>query len=243
MDKLTFSGGCCSSGILVSFSGMNLTLDQQYRIVFDNITTTPGSTSIVLNPTGYYLSLSDTSPVLSTFFSSKSNFSDNSSLSLIRLSVYDSAESLVYTDYKSIACENLCGSGIPLSPTPTMTPTITPTITQTPTPSPSPPYSIPIKASFDNLINSVGSCKNALIKAKAYGIINQQYRYSFNTDMSGVDLKISNPSGYIILTENPQYIYTTISLPESCRDYNLEFGLSDGTNHVQAAASFRCGVC
>jgi hypothetical protein len=246
VEKLNYSGLSCASGILISFSGLNLSLDETYKIKFDNVNTIPLTTVLKLNPTGYMLTPSEPSPVLQTFFSSVSNISDNSSINLVSLSVYNSNEELIYRDYKSIACENMCGSGVPISPTPSVTPTITPTNTPTPTPTPpppTPPALLNIRAMFDRLINQLGSCDKVLIRAKAYGNINQTYTYSFGTDMSGVNLGISNPSGFITILENPTYVYTTISLPESCKNYSLEFGLSDGTNTVQSAAIFRCGNC
>ena len=246
VEKLNYSGSACASGILISFSGLNLSLDQTYKIKFDNINTIPITTILRLNPTGYFLTPSETSPVLQTFLSSRSNISDNSSINLVSLSIYNSNEELIYKDYKAISCENMCGSGVPIPPTPSVTPTLTPTNTPTPTPTPpppTPPALLNIRASFDRLINKLGSCNKALIRAKAYGNLNQTYAYSFGTDMSGVDLEISNPSGFITILENPTYVYTTITLPESCKNYSLEFGLSDDTNTVQSAAIFRCGNC
>lgn len=242
-EKLNYSGNCCSSGILVSFSGLNLSLDKTYRVVFNNVDNIPMTTNVKLNPTGYSLTPSETSPLLQTLFTSNSNISDNSSINLISLSVYNDQNELVHKDYKTLACEDMCGSGIPLSPTPSITPTQTPTSTPTPTPTPQPPPLFVIRAAYDNLINKLPSCNNTLIKAKAYGNINQTYSYSFATDMVGVDLKISNPSGYITIFENPTYVYTNITLPESCKNYSLEFGLSDGTDTVQSVAVFSCGNC
>lgn len=245
-EKLNYSGNSCASGILVSFSGLDLSLDQRYRITFDSVNTIPLTTVLKLNPTGYFLTPSETSPILQTLFSSRSNISDNSSVNLISLSVYNSNEELIYRDYKAINCENMCGSGVPIPPTPSVTPTMTPTNTPTPTPTPpppTPPALLTIRAAFDGLINRLGSCNNVLIRAKAYGNINQTYSYSFGTDMTGVDLKISNPSGVITILENPTYVYTNITLPESCKNYSLEFGLSNGVDTVQSAAIFKCGNC
>lgn len=245
-EKLKYSGAACSSGILISFSGINLSLDETYKVVFDKIDSIPITTNVKLNPTGYFLKPSDTSPVFQTFLSSSSNISDNSSVNLISLSVYNNQNSLIYKDYKTLSCENMCGSGVPMQPTPSVTPTFTPTNTPTPTPTPSqppPPPLLTIRAAYDNLINKLSSCEKVLIKAKAYGTINQTYSYTFGTDMTGVDLKISNPSGYITIFENPTYVYTNITLPESCKNYSLEFGLSDGTNTVQSVANFSCGNC
>jgi hypothetical protein len=245
-EKLNYSGNVCSSGVLIDFSGLNLSLDQIYKIKFDHINTIPATTIVKLNPTGYFLIPSETSPVLQTVFSSNSNISDNSSINLISLSVYNSDEELIYRDFTSIACENICGPGVELQPTPPPTPTITPTNTLTPTPTssaPIPPALFSIRAVFDALINKLGSCNKVLVRGKAYGNINETYSYSFGTDMIGVDLNISNPSGLITIFENPTYVYTTITLPESCKDYSLEFGLSDNTRTVQSVAMFRCGNC
>lgn len=244
IEKLNYTGQFCKSGVLVFFSGINLSLDETYRIRFDTVNAIPSGTIVKLNPTGYALTPSETSPILTTLFTSRSNISDNSSSNLIALSIYNSSDNLIYKDYKSIVCENLCGNGFVVTPTPTVTPTITPTITLTPSqtpPQPSPLFSI--RAAFDQLINKLPFCDKVLIKAKAFGTINQTYSYSFGTDMSGVDLQISNPSGSITILQNPTYVYTTISLPESCKNYSLEFGLSDGVNTVQSAAIFSCGNC
>lgn len=239
IEKLNYSGGLCSSGILVQFSGVNLALDQNYTVSFKATSSIPGTTSVVCNPTGYVLSPSNQSPILITLVKINSSISDNSSINLINLSVYDSSDTIVYNDYKSIVCANLCGSGVPITPTPTVTPTFMPTPTPTPTPAPE----IPIKAIFDKMINILPVCNKALVSAKAYGILNQTYRYSFGSDMSSVDLNISNPSGYITLLQNPTTIYTTITLPEQCKNYVLEFGLFDEQYSVQSAAAFRCGNC
>jgi hypothetical protein len=250
-QKLKYSGNLCSSGVLVSFSGLNLSLEDTYKIIFNNVGSFPsGNTNVIFNPTGYILSPSEPSPIVQTLFRANSNMSDNSSLNLIGLSIYNSQNQLIYTEYKSIACENLCGPGVPIPPTPTptntptMTPTITPTITTTPTPTPTPPPPpLAIVASWDRYINKLGNCSNVTIRAKAYGVIGQTYNYQFNTDMNGVDLNISNPSGVITIFENPTYVYTAISLPASCQNYTLEFGISDGFNTVQSVGVFRCGNC
>jgi len=251
-EKLLYSGNACSSGMLISFSGLNLSLDDTYRIVFNNITSFPlGNTSVIFNPTGYTISPSETSPVVQTLFRATSNISDNSSLNLIQLSIYNSQNQLIHTDYKSISCENLCGSGVPVPPTPTptntptMTPTITPTRTPTPTPTvSSPPQPLAIVAAWDRYMNKIPDCSNITIRAKAFGVIGQTYNYQFSTDMVGVDLNISNPSGIITIFENPTYVYTSISLPNSCQNYTLEFGLKDSANNqVQSVGVFRCGNC
>lgn len=246
VQKLSYSGPVCASGIVISFSGLNLSLDETYRISFNNLSTIPETTSVTLNPTGFMLSPSETSPVLSTIFKSQSNYSSNASLNLIGLSVYNSSNELIHRDYKSISCDSLCGTGVPVSPTPTVTPTITPTITPTPTQTPPPPSPQPtlnIKTAFDKLINVLPTCNKVLIRAKAYGDLNRTYAYTFGTDMTDVNLQISNPSGYITILQNPTYVYTNITLPESCKDYVVEFGLSDANNTVQSAAVFRCGNC
>lgn len=242
-EKLNYSGNVCGSGFVVSFSGLSLSLDQTYRVEFNSLNTIPATTVLRLNPTGYFLTPSETSPIIQTLFSSNSNISDNSSVNLIGLSIYDESNTLIHRDYKSIVCENLCGSGFPVSPTPTSTPTMTPTHTPTPTPTPQSIPTLSIRAEFDKLINRLPSCNNALVRAKAYGVVGQTYAYSFGTDMTGTNLNISEPSGYISIIANPTYVYTNITLPESCKDYALEFGLSDGTDTVQAAAIFRCGNC
>lgn len=243
VEKIQYSGGLCSSGIVISFSGANLALEETYKVVFERINTLPSSTIVLLNPTGYTIVPSEKSPVFQTLFRSNSNISDNSSTNLISLSIYNNVNTLIYKDYKSIVCGNLCGSGFPVTPTPTITPTVTPTIAVTPTPTPSMQPVLNFRTAFDKLINNTPGCNQILVKGKAYGVINQRYAYSFGTDMTGVDLKISNPSGFITLLENPTDIYTTITLPDSCRSYSLEFGLSDGTDTVQSAAIFRCGNC
>ena len=246
VEKLKYSGPLCSSGIIVSFSGVSLQLDTRYKVQFESINTIPYDANAMLNPTGYFLTPSEKSPIISTIFSAKSNISDNSSINLIALKLYDQKQNLIHTDYKSITCENLCGSGVVIPPTPSVTPTLTPTLTPQPTPAASPPplpSLLNMRANFDRTINNSLTCNNILVKAKAYGSVGQSYFYTFGTDMGGVDLQISNPSGYIVLSENPTYIYTTITLPESCKNYILEFGLSDGTNAVQSAASFNCGNC
>lgn len=246
VQKISYSGSVCSSGVLISFSGLNLSLDETYKIGFNNLSNIPETTSVTLNPTGYLLSPSETSPILSTIFRSHSNYSTNASVNLIGLSVYNSSNELIHRDYVAITCDSLCGTGVPISPTPTMTPTITPTITPTPTrtpPAPSPPATLNIKTGFDQLINILPSCNNVLIRAKAYGDLNQTYAYAFGTDMTDVDLQISNPSGYITILQNPTYVYTNITLPESCKDYVLEFGLSSNIHTVQSLGIFRCGNC
>ena len=43
-NKLRYSGKICESGILVSFSGINLSLDDTYKIQFDTVNTVPDST-------------------------------------------------------------------------------------------------------------------------------------------------------------------------------------------------------
>lgn len=237
IEKLNYSGGSCFSGILVKFSGVNLALDQTYTVGFTATNSIPGTTSVKCNPTGYLLSPSEGSPVLITLVNINSSMSDNSSINLINLSVYDNSNTIVYNDYKTIVCENLCGNGVPITPTPSITPTITPT------PSPTPGPEVPIKAVFDKVINILPVCNKALVSAKAYGILNQTYRYSFGSDMNAVDLQISNPSGHITLLQNPTTIYTTITLPEECKNYVLEFGLFDDQYSVQSAAAFRCGNC
>lgn len=246
IEKISYSGTVCLSGVIVSFSGINLSLDERYSVRFNRLSTIPETTSVTINPTGYLLTPSETSPILSTLFTSASNYTSNASINIISLSIYNQSNQLVHTDYKSIACDTLCGTGIALSATPTPTPTMTPTLTPTPTPTPPPPpppITINIKTDFDRLINTLPACDKVLIRAKAYGDLNNTYVYTFGTDMTGVDLQISNPSGYITILENPTYVYTTISLPESCKDYVLEFGLSDVNNTVQSAAVFRCGNC
>lgn len=245
-EKVKYSGALCGSGLLVSFSGINLSLDHKYKIKFDNVNTIPSTTRVTLNPSEYFLTPSDTSPLLSTIFTSNSNISDNSSINIISLSVFDSGNALIYKDYKSIVCENLCGSGVPLPPPPSVTPTLTPTVTPTTTPTPSPrpqPPLLSIRAAFNQTINTVPSCSNVLVAAKAYGIIGNTYSYSFGTDMTGVNLNISNPSGKITILQNPTYVYTNITLPEVCKAYYLEFGLSDSVYTVQSAAIFKCGDC
>ena len=246
IEKISYSGTVCLSGVIVYFSGINLSLDERYSVRFNNLSTIPETTSVTLNPTGYLLTPSETSPILSTLFKSTSNYTTNASLNLIGLSIYNQSNQLVHTDYKSISCDTLCGTGVAVSPTPTTTPTLTPTLTPTPTPTPPPPpppTTINIKTAFDRLINTLPVCNKVLIRAKAYGDLNNTYAYTFGTDMTEVDLQISNPSGYITILENPTYVYTTITLPESCKDYVLEFGLSDTNNTVQSAAVFRCGNC
>lgn len=246
-EKLQYSANLCSSGVLISFSGLNLSLDETYKIVFNSIEAFPsGTTAIGFNPTGYFLSPSETSPVVRTLFTSKSNMSDNSSLNLIGLSIYNSQDEIIHKDYKSISCGDLCGGGIliPPSPTPSPTVTVTPTNQPTPTPTPTPPPPpLAIRTSWDRYINRLANCSQVTVRAKAFGVIGQTYNYQFNTDMNNVDLNISNPSGVITIFENPTYVYTTISLPSSCDNYTLEFGISDGINTVQSVGIFRCGNC
>jgi hypothetical protein len=254
-EKIKYSSSLCSSGLIVSFSGANLLLEEKYKVVFDTISSIPNTTKISLKPTGYYLVPSQSSPIFYTVFSANSNIADNSSTNIIGLSIYNSLDNLIYQERKSIVCGNLCGpNAVPLTPTPTPTPTVTPTnvgllFTQTPTltptntPTPSPQPVMNVSVNFDRLINLNSACNNILVRGTAYGPINKRYAYSFGTDMSGVDLKISNPSGFVTLLSNPTYIYTAITMPESCQDYSLEFGLSDGAITVQSAAIFRCGNC
>lgn len=250
-EKLQYSGAACSQGFTISFSGLNLSLNDTYRIEFNNITSFPlVGTSVSFSPNSYILSPSETSPVVRTFYKAISNRSDNSSLNLVELSVYNTANELIHKDYKSIFCDSLCGSGvaIPPTPTPSITPTatvtVTPTITVTSSPTPSrPPQPLSMQAQWDRYINKLGNCSNVTIRAKAIGVIGQTYNYEFSTDMNGVDLNISKPSGVITILQNPTYVYTAISLPTSCSNYPLEFGLSDGNNTVQAVAMFRCGNC
>jgi hypothetical protein len=250
-QKFKYSGDLCSRGVLVSFSGLNLSLGNEYTAVFDNISSFPtGNTRVSFDPKRHTLTAQAASPTLDTFFRANSDISDNSSLNLIRLSVYDSQNQLIHTEYRSIQCENLCGPGVPILPsptptiTPTITPTVTPTVTFTPTPSqtpPPPPLSMVV--SWEKYINPLGDCSNVTIRATASGTIGKTYNYQFNTDMKGVDLNISNRSGIITIFKNPTYVYTAISLPRSCQNYTLEFGLSDGFNIVQAVGVFRCGNC
>lgn len=242
IEKIKSSGNLCASGILVAFSGINLSLDNTYKISFNTVNTIPVSTNVILNPTGYFLKPSSTQPIIYTLFKSISNISDNSSSNLIKLNIYDSNNNLIHQDYKAISCENMCGSGVPITPTPTCTPSATPGPTPTPTPTPSNAPIIPplnIAVSFDKLVNKSRDCK-VLVRAKAYGDLNKTYSYTFETDMQGVDLRISNPSGFITITENPTYVYTYITLPEKYKNYAIEFGLSDTINTVQSAAIFVC---
>jgi len=249
-EKLIYSPNICGSGILISYTGLNLSLDETYRITFTSLGSIPTQTNVTIDPTGYLLRSQKPSPELKTFVKINSNMSDNSSNNIIALSIYDSNDTLIYTDYKNLVCGTLCGSGypIPASPTPTPSVTITPTLTPTPTITPtvtaSPPAPpLAFSASFDRYINTLGDCNKVTIRGKAQGVIGETYRYKFNTDMNGLDLKLSNPSGVITILDNPTYVYTEITLPNSCQNYILEFGLSDANQTVQSMAVFRCGNC
>lgn len=268
-NKIYYAGNLCSGGVVVPFSGINLSLNQTYRISFSCISTISPNSQVTLNPTGYMLTPSERELKLQTNLLVKNGYNlDNSSANIVQLSIFNSTNTEIYRDYVAVSCGDLCGAnGVPAATaTPTMTPTpsITPpppspTITPTPTcttsftptitPTPTKTSSLPFSVAFDNInagsfaVTTLNSCNKAFVSAKIYGLLNQYYQYNFSSDMTGADFGFSNPSGTIILRENPTTVQTIVSLPQPCTNYSLKFGATNLGHTVQTIGFFNCGNC
>lgn len=245
-STISYSGIACASGIVVPFSGINLSLNQPYSVQFSCISRMPEST-FALRPTGFSFVPSEKNTTLSTIFSAINAFTQfNSSSNIIKLSIFNSNNTEIYRDYAAVYCGNLSSDPVRPDPTPSPTPTITitPTKTPTPTPTPTPSQTPPIgfSASFANLITTYPKCGQVVVTGIANGTLNSNYTYSFSTDMSD-ELAIGNQTGIITITQNPTYVYTTIVLKETCKNYSLKFGLSNSNVTTQSIGFFRCGSC
>jgi hypothetical protein len=254
-STVSYPGPACASGVLVPFSGINLDLNKSYTIQFSCISSMPASTS-VLSPTGFVFTPSEKVSTFSTLFSARNSFTlFNSSSNIVKLSIYYQGTE-IYRDYGAVYCGNLSNDPIQIMPTPTPTPTITvsptvtptstitptPTNTKTPTPTPSQTPPIGFSASFSQLINTYATCGEVVVTGIAYGTLNKNYLYSFTTDISD-ELGIGNQTGIITINSNPTYVYTTVILQNTCKNYSLKFGLSDGNVTTQSIGFFRCGSC
>jgi hypothetical protein len=258
-NKINYAGNLCSSGVSVPFSGISLALNNTYRINFSCVSTISPNSQVILNPTGYNLTPSETKLTLQTNLLVNNGYNlDNSSSNIVKLSIFNSSNTEIYRDYVAVTCGDLCGSsGVPSptvtptitpsvsstppSPSPTVTPTVTSTLTPTPTPTRT--QALPFYVAFDNYVTQLDSCSKVVVGAKVYGLLNQLYQYNFSTDMTGTDFYMSNPSGTILLTSNPTYVYTAISLPLPCLNYSLKFGVTNANHTVQTVGFFRCGNC
>ena len=152
--KKTYPANVCESGALISFTGIKaLEPNNNYLIFFYQINSIPSGV-IYFNPYYYYLKPINEDPItVHTYAKILTNNSlDNSSSSIIELSIYNANEKLTFDDtdepvYRqrcNIKCGNMCSvSGSPVytgavaarlpSSTPTQTPTNTPTPSITPT--------------------------------------------------------------------------------------------------------------
>jgi hypothetical protein len=213
--------------------------------------------SYKLFPTGFDLKPASNKVVLSTFFSTINPYTlNNSSSNIIKLSILNDSNKEIYRDYAGIYCGNLSKDPIQstatptttptitptssLTPTTTCTPTITPTITPTVTPSITPPLGF--SASFPQLVTKSNKCGDVLIYGIANGKIGQSYTYHFITDMTQ-GIEVSNQTGTITLTNTSESVYTTVSLKESCKNYSVKFGISNGQTTVESIGFFVCGNC
>jgi len=260
-NKIYYAGNLCSGGVVVPFSGINLSLNQTYRINFSCISTISPNSQVTLNPTGYMLTPSERELKLQTNLLVKNGYNiDNSSSNIVQLSIFNSNNTEIYRDYVAVTCGDLCGAnGIPASTatptitpsqtstpplvTPSVTPTITPTITLTPTPTRT--RALTFKVEFDSkeFITNLPACNQAIVKANIYGLVNEYYQYRFSTDMVGTDLGLSNPSGTVLLTSNPTTVVTTVSMPRPCTNYSLKFGVTNTGHTVETIGFFNCGNC
>ena len=246
-SKVSYSGIACAGGVVVPFSGINLSTNQAYNVAFSCISQMPsGSFSII--PTGFRFAPSQESSTLTALFRTQNGFTlQNSSSNIIRLSIFNDGGTEVYRDYTAVNCGNLSSDPIQANPTPTPSPTntTTPTNTPTPTPTPTPSNTPPIKFRplFENYLTTLPDCGKAVIRAAASGVIGQNYTYSFSSDMEGVDLSISNQSGTVTISENPTYVYTSVFLLRPCDKYSIKFGLSDGQYTLQSLGFLKCGNC
>lgn len=254
-STISYSGVACASGVVVPFTGVNLALNRSYSVQFSCISRMPES-NFSLHPTGFNFVPSEKNFTLSTLFSAVNPFTlFNSSSNIIKLSIYNNSTE-IYRDYAAVYCGNLSSDPVQLNPTPTPTPTITisptftptptttltPTTTKTPTPTPSRTPPLGFSASFPELINTYDKCGQVVVTGIAYGVINKNYHYAFTTDIAS-ELGIGNQTGIITITSNPTYVYTTVLLQNTCENYSLKFGLSDGNVTTQSIGFFRCGSC
>jgi hypothetical protein len=244
-STVSYSGPACASGVLVSFSGVNLELNKSYTVGFSCISSMPVSTSF-LSPSGFLFTPSEQISSFSTLFSAKNAFTlFNSSSNIIKLSIYDQ-ETEIYRDYSAVYCGNLSNDPIQIVPTPTPTPTITltPTITPTPAVTPTPSTTPPINfsASFPQFLTTYEQCDQIVVTGVARGIMNKTYAYSFSTDTND-ELSFENQTGNITIVSDPTYVYTTVNLRRQCDNYSIKFGLSDNDITVQSISFLKCGSC
>jgi hypothetical protein len=256
--RLNQTGKECKDGILLSFSGINLSYDDNYLIKFDCVSTIPQSANVRVDPTGYYLKPSEKDLILQTYFSSHTPYNlDCSTTNIIKLSIINSSNVEVHRDYISLICGSLCQeSGIiqnsatptttpTLTPTPTVTPNITPSPSVTPTLTPSVTSSqlINFRVSFDNEVNNLTDCDQNIIRIGIWGVPGQRYSYSFGSDMreAGFDLAIT--SGNLTLQTSPTYLFNSLTMNKPCEYYSITATLTDGRNTVQDIGVFRCGQC
>lgn len=139
IQKQQASQNLCSSGVVITFSGVPVSVNKDYQFSFWKDSCIPSLSDITIDPTGYYLRPSSTGVKAFTYVKANTAYTaDNSSLTVIGLSVKDlESNQEIYRDYIHLSCGNLCSEqGQPLStalPTRTPTPTTSPTPTNTPT--------------------------------------------------------------------------------------------------------------
>jgi len=255
--RLNQTGQQCKDGVLLSFSGINLSYDDNYLIRFDCVSKVPSSADVRVDPTGYYFKPSEKNLTLQTYFSSNTPYNlDGSTTNVIKLSILNSSNIEVYRDYISLICGSLCEQSgiIQNSATPTVTPTNTatptatpnvtasPTITPTLTPSVTSSQLINFRISFDNKINNLTDCNTNTIRIGIWGVPGQRYSYSFGSNMreQGFDLAIT--SGNLTLQTSPTYLFNAITLNKDCEYNSVVATLTDGRNTVQDIGVFRCGT-
>jgi hypothetical protein len=150
------SGSTCESGILVAFTGINVMKpNNRYFISFYQINSIPSGVVWFYPDYYYFKPINEYLDGVTVYTYAKiyTNLNlDNSTRSIIELSIFDANTKLtftsgdipVYRERAHIKCGNLCSaSGVPdftaevvlrnPSPTPTITQTRTPTATITPT--------------------------------------------------------------------------------------------------------------
>jgi hypothetical protein len=156
----TYTAKACETGTLISFTGItDLYPNHNYTVYFWWRSIIPNGL-IVLNPSSYSIRPINQSPItIHTYAKILTNLNlDNSSSSIIGLSIVDENNNEVYENHCNIRCGNLClPSGIPgrsdvaarlptntptNTPTPSVTPTITPTISLTASNTPTPTSTI-----------------------------------------------------------------------------------------------------
>lgn len=254
----TYSGNVCASGVLVSFSGIDLSIGKNYTVAFSAASRLPEGTFEIV-PTGFTIKPATNISTFSTIFSASNPFTVyNSSSNIIKLSVFDDTNTEIHRDYAAIYCGNLSQDPVKpfstttptptstvtatITPTRTVTPTVTPTITSTVTPSLTPP--IGFAASFPQFLTKIDNCGEVTIYARATGKMGQSYTYRFSTDMNQ-GLEFSNATGVITISNSSlsHDIYTTMTMTNPCDNYSVKFGISNGQKTVESIGFFVCGNC